>query len=104
MAHQSNILVSSKHCACLADFGLARIVEDSLTHDGSAASSTVGTVRWSAPECLCPEMFGFGKRSRKQLPSKSTDIYALGMSIFEASVHVSYCDNPTGTYWTVGRL
>jgi len=30
-------------------------------------------------------MFGFGKKSRRRLPSKSTDIYALGMTIFEAS-------------------
>jgi serine/threonine protein kinase len=48
----------------------------------------MGTVRWSAPECLDPEKFGFGRNSRKRLPSKSTDIYALGMTIYEASEHI----------------
>jgi len=32
---------------------------------------------------LHPEMFGFVKKFQKRLPSKSTDIYALGMTIFE---------------------
>ena len=33
-------------------------------------------------------MFGFGMKSRRRLPSKSTDIYALGMTIFEVSTCV----------------
>jgi serine/threonine protein kinase len=48
----------------------------------------MGTVRWSAPEYLDPERYGFGKNSRKRIPSKGTDIYALGMTVLEASKHV----------------
>ena len=36
-----------------------------------------------APEVLDPETYGYTKKSRKKLPSKSTDIYALGMTILE---------------------
>ena len=40
-----------------------------------------------APELLLPENFGFTGKLRKQLPSQSTDIYAIGMTILEVSVH-----------------
>ena len=36
-----------------------------------------------APEILDPERYGYIKRARRKLPSKSTDIYALGMTILE---------------------
>jgi len=39
-----------------------------------------------APEILDPERYGYVKRARKKLPSKSTDIYALGMTILEARI------------------
>ena len=83
---QANILIDSECRPRLADFGLARIIEDSCnssTQGGQKGGG--GTVRWSAPECLHPERFGFSTKSRKRLPSKSTDIYALGMTILEAS-------------------
>jgi len=48
-----------------------------------------GTIRWMAPEVMYPEKFGFaGGKYRKRLPSKSTDIYALGMTILEVSASV----------------
>ena len=47
-----------------------------------------GTVRWMAPEVMHPENFGFTSRYTKQLPPKSTDIYALGMTIFEVSAFI----------------
>ena len=40
-----------------------------------------------APELLLPENFGFTGKLRKQLPSQSTDIYAIGMTILEVSAH-----------------
>ena len=78
--HQANILIDSNHCARVADFGLAIVVEESITHEMK------GTPRWMAPELMAPEMFGFTGESLKQLPSKSTDIYAIGMTVFEVSI------------------
>lgn len=45
------------------------------------------SIRWSAPEIMDPDRFGFTKNLIAKLPSKSTDIYALGMTILEVSVH-----------------
>ena len=36
-----------------------------------------------APELLLPENFGFAGKLAKQLPTKSTDVYAIGMTILE---------------------
>ena len=44
-----------------------------------------GTFRWMAPEAIYPERFGFIGEHRKRLPSRNTDIYALGMTILEVS-------------------
>ncbi|KAF9781245.1 kinase-like domain-containing protein [Thelephora terrestris] len=80
-----NILIDSDHRPRLAEFGLARIIEDSEDSSGDTPwpGDEEGTLRWSAPECLHPERFGFGDKSRKRLPSKSTDVYALGMTVLE---------------------
>jgi serine/threonine protein kinase len=40
-----------------------------------------GTARWMAPELLLPEQFGLPQ----SLPSKQSDVYALGMIIYEVS-------------------
>ena len=42
-----------------------------------------------APELLFPEEFGFSGELLKQLPSRSTDIYAIGMTILEVSAYLS---------------
>ena len=42
-----------------------------------------------APEVIYPEKFGFTGEYRKRLPSRSTDIYALGMTILEVSTFLS---------------
>ena len=73
-------MIDSQRCARVADFGLAVVVEESITHE------LKGSPRWMAPELMDPETFGFTDESLKQLPSKSTDIYAIGMTIFEVSV------------------
>jgi len=73
----ANILVDSNYRALVADFGLAVVVEESTSRE------LKGTTRWMAPELMDPERFGFTGESLKQLPSKSTDIYAIGMTILE---------------------
>ena len=80
---QVNILIDSECRARLADFGLAAIVEDTTPVDGPSSLQTGGAVRWMAPEILDPAKYGHTKWSREELPSKSTDIYALGMTILE---------------------
>jgi len=42
-----------------------------------------GTTRWMAPELFFPDKFGYTGKLVKQLPSKETDIYAIGMTILE---------------------
>ena len=83
---QANILINSKCRACLADFGLASIVEDASSVDGPPTHKAGGTIRWMAPEILDPDRYGYIKKARRKLPSKCTDIYALGMTILEARI------------------
>lgn len=53
-ALQANILVSETGVACLADFGLSRIMEADL--DNSNQSFNVGgATRWVAREIICEE-------------------------------------------------
>ena len=67
------------------------MVIDESTAGGAAENRGMGgTFRWMAPELLDPEKFGFTRDLLKRLPSMSTDIYAIGMTILE----VSSCSNP----------
>lgn len=78
-----NILVDSGCSARLADFGLTMIIDESTAGSANGGYGPGGTTRWMAPELLYPEHFGFPRNCRKLLPSKGTDIYALGMTILE---------------------
>ena len=82
-----NILIDSQCRARLADFGLAKIVDESASRTATAVGKRQGTVRWMAPELLYPDKFDFTGSFEKQLPSKGTDVYAIGMTILEVSVH-----------------
>ncbi|KAH7338689.1 WD40-repeat-containing domain protein [Rhizoctonia solani] len=66
-----NVLVSSSGVAKLTDFGLSTMSESSVAF--SATTSQAGTTRWAAPELL----------SEEHPKSKSSDIYALGMTMLE---------------------
>ena len=77
-----NVLIDSSHSARLADFGLTTIIDEST--DGSIVGhGPRGTTRWMAPEMLYPEFFKFPGEFQKRPPSRSTDIYALAMTILE---------------------
>ena len=80
---QANILINSNGRACLADFGLAVMMEETSIAEGPNTYKAGGTIRWMAPEILDPDRYGYVGRARRRLPSKSTDIYALGMTILE---------------------
>ena len=75
-------MIDSNRCARVADFGLAVVVEETISNE------LKGTTRWMAPELMDPERYGFIGESQKQLPSKSTDMYAIGMTVLEVSVYL----------------
>jgi len=81
---KGNILVDSEYSARLADFGLAMIIGKSTVGSTTGGHEIPGTTRWMAPELLYPEKYGFPSNCQEWLPSKGTDIYALGMVILEA--------------------
>lgn len=78
-------MIDSSCRARLADFGLAVVTDESTANNRGMR----GTIRWMAPELMCPEEFGFTSEYQKQLPSRSTDTYALGMTILEVSAFTS---------------
>jgi len=94
-----NILINKDRQACIADFGLSTITGIVTHPPGSARASLVsndtlmsftdgGTRRWMSPELLDPERFGMPE-SENNRPTKQSDCYALGMVIYEVSVHAS---------------
>jgi len=81
-----NILIDSGRRARLADFGLTAILDKTTAMTTLTGGEFKGTSRWMAPELILPEEFGFIDKLEKKLPSKETDIYAIGMTILEVSV------------------
>jgi len=73
---QENILIDNSGNAVLSDFGLLRILQDSTS---SSSYECGGTTRWMGPELFNPEGFGLEDAS----PTKPSDCYALGMTIYE---------------------
>ncbi|KAF7373383.1 hypothetical protein MSAN_00547900 [Mycena sanguinolenta] len=75
----SNILVSDDWNACLADFGLASVIEDpASTTSGAGALITstanhAGSLRWFAPELIAPTFFGCDRFVR----TTASDVYAF---------------------------
>lgn len=54
-----------------------------FTGQATTTGAIGGTVRWMAPELLVPEECGLSHCS----PSKQSDMYALGMVIYEVRRH-----------------
>ncbi|KZO99031.1 kinase-like protein [Calocera viscosa TUFC12733] len=74
----ANILVKVSHEACLADFGLARIlleIRDSQTSESE--SFTMGNERWMAPERFSNEFTSTASIT------PAADVYSFGMVIYE---------------------
>ena len=64
------------------------VIDESAGRDIDSGDEIGGATRWMAPELMHPETFGFTGELLKQLPSKDTDIYAIGMTILEASTYL----------------
>ena len=69
-------MINKDRRACLADFGLTRVIAE-FTSSGPDESK--GTLDFMSPEMLWPEKFNC-KNAR---PTKESDVYSLGMVIYE---------------------
>ena len=87
-------MIDSQCRARLADFGLAAVVNESMRGTVTVAGKGQGTIRWMAPELLYPDKFEFTGEFEKRLPSEDTDIYAIGMTILEASARPCSSETP----------
>ena len=61
------------------------IINEPTILSTESSSKMRGTIRWMAPELIDPGKFGFTGDLLKVIPSKSTDVYAIGMTILEVS-------------------
>jgi len=78
---KNNILIDSHFSARIADFGLTSVLRNHSMSISVTAPARGGTLRWMAPE-----LFNDGSH-----PSKSSDIYALGMVTYEVGLHCTLC-------------
>lgn len=69
---QANVLIDNMGQACLADFGLSRILEE-LSGTASTTSNLAGSIRWMAPELVISSC----------RPNIYTDMYAFGSLMLE---------------------
>jgi eukaryotic-like serine/threonine-protein kinase len=71
----SNILVDEAGTPRLLDFGIAKLLD--VRDDASLGAATAADVRLFTPEYAAPEQF------RGEPPTTATDVYALGVLLFE---------------------
>ncbi|KIJ97720.1 hypothetical protein K443DRAFT_236688 [Laccaria amethystina LaAM-08-1] len=77
-----NVLVNRSRRGCLADFGLANLVDDNILHWTSIQTTgpqSGGTLRWQAPELINPP----SDESAKATPA--SDIYSFACVCYEVS-------------------
>ena len=77
---KANILINDSGRACLADFGLLRIISNEVSMTATATGSS--KAQWTSPELLVPQKFGL----EESHPTKKSDCYALGMTIYEVLI------------------
>ena len=77
-----NVLVKRSGRACLADFGLANLVDENIlrwTSIQTTGHQSSGTLRWQAPELIDPP----SEESAKATPA--SDIYSFACVCYEVS-------------------
>ena len=70
---KNNILIDSNFSARIADFGLTTVLRKYSMSFSITTQTLKGTLQWMAPELFIDD----------PRPSKASDIYALGMVIYE---------------------
>lgn len=95
---KANILINKDRRACIADFSLITVTGvgtnavpgaspiSTMSDDTLMSFTAGGTYRWMSPELLDPDRFGI-PQSEGVRQTRQSDCYALGMVIYEASVH-----------------
>ena len=73
---QANVLITHDYRCCLADFGLATMVESQPFTN--ASRDMHGTLRWMAPE--------YFQDNAPQTAQTPRDIYAFGCTVLEVRV------------------
>jgi len=68
----SNILFTSTGVPMLADFGVAKVIDEEVTQDLTGTSATVGTPEYMAPEQI-----------RSKSVDQRVDVYSLGVVYYE---------------------
>ena len=67
----------------MTDYGPVAIISDPNTVDpGSTISSSIGTVRYMAPELLNPAGFGLDTSN----PTKKSDVYAFEFVTYQVGI------------------
>jgi serine/threonine protein kinase len=77
---QANILATASGRACLADFGLAIVIDSQVIR--SSPMDSAGTPRWQAPELL---RGGFDDVEHYGNCSRESDIYAFACVCYEVT-------------------
>ncbi|KZO99058.1 kinase-like protein, partial [Calocera viscosa TUFC12733] len=75
-----NVLVRDSGQACLADFGLSRLLLDVQASESSESSACRGNPRWLAPERLDPNKYG---TTHIGSLTPAADVYSFGMVLYE---------------------
>ncbi|KZO99074.1 kinase-like protein [Calocera viscosa TUFC12733] len=85
-----NVLVRDSGHACLADFGLSRVLAEVEGSESSEASASRGNARWMAPERLAPDIYGMTHITSF---TPATDVYSFGMVIYEIFTdQIPFCE------------
>jgi serine/threonine protein kinase len=80
---QANILVTASGRACLADFGLAIVIDSQVNKYPPVESA--GTPRWQAPELLQGDFGDVGHCNS----SRESDIYAFACVCYEVIISLA---------------
>ena len=75
--HQDNVLIDDEGNPLLCDFGISRVVDESMTVTGT--KSLKGNVRWMAIELIAPMDVDSGGH---QFHTKESDVWAFGMVLY----------------------
>ena len=73
---QDNVLMSNEGQPLICDFGLARVVPESVSLSNST-NNMRGSIRWMAAE-----FFAYDGRVRVSEHSKTTDVWSFGATVY----------------------